>query len=79
VRAGLTRLKRWAGRQLDAVMNVAVVGWAVARLLALHSAEREATASRVANLFPPPETTEWGVREIAYDRTRRSRATPQAS
>jgi len=51
----------------------------VARLLALHSAEREATASRVANLFPPPETTEWGVREIAYDRTRRSRATPQAS
>ncbi len=51
----------------------------VARLLALHSVEREATASRVANLFPPPETTEWGVREIAYDRTRRSQATPQAS
>jgi hypothetical protein len=52
----------------------------VARLLALHSAEREATASRVANLFPPPETTEWNVREIAYDRTRRSQAgTTQAS
>ncbi len=46
----------------------------VARLLALHSAEREATASRVANLFPPPETTEWNVREIAYDRNRRAPA-----
>jgi hypothetical protein len=34
----------------------------------------------VANLFPPPETTEWNVREIAYDRTRRSQAgTTQAS
>ncbi len=51
----------------------------VARLLAIHSAEKQATASRVANLFPAPETTEWGVREIAYDRTRRSQATPQAS
>ena len=52
----------------------------VARLLAIHSAEREATASRVANLFPAPETTEWNVREIAYDRTRRSQAgSPQAS
>jgi hypothetical protein len=52
----------------------------VARLLALHSAEREATASRVANLFPAPETTEWDVREIAYDRTRRSEAgTTEAS
>ena len=51
----------------------------VARLLAIHSAEREATASRVKNLFPAPETTEWGVREISYDRTRRSQATPQAS
>jgi hypothetical protein len=46
----------------------------VARLLALHSAEREATASRVANLFPAPETTEWNVREIAYDRSRRAPA-----
>jgi hypothetical protein len=51
----------------------------VARLLAIHSAEREATASRVKNLFPAPETTEWGVREISYDRTRRSQATPHAS
>jgi hypothetical protein len=51
----------------------------VARLLAIHSAEREATASRVANLFPAPETTEWTVREISYDRSRRSQAAPQAS
>lgn len=45
----------------------------VLRLLELHSAEREATAARVANLFPRPETTEWSVREISYDRTRRAR------
>ena len=51
----------------------------VARLLAIHSAERDARADRVASLFPAPETTEWGIREIAYDRTRRSDATPQAS
>jgi hypothetical protein len=51
----------------------------VGRLLALHSVEREATAARVANLFPAPETTEWNVREISYDRTRRSQAQPHAS
>lgn len=45
----------------------------VVRLLAIHSAEREATAARVANLFPRPETTEWNVREVSYDRTRRAR------
>jgi hypothetical protein len=44
----------------------------VARLLEEHSAQREATRSRVANLFPRPETTEWNVREIGYDRTRRA-------
>lgn len=54
--------------------RIAESGGPVARLLALHSVEREATASRVANLFPAPETTEWSVREIAYDRTRRSQA-----
>jgi hypothetical protein len=42
------------------------------RLLAIHAAEREATRARVANLFPRPETTEWSVREIGYDRTRRA-------
>ena len=45
----------------------------VVRLLAIHSAEREATAARVANLFPKPETTEWDVREVSYDRSRRAR------
>lgn len=45
----------------------------VVRLLAIHSAEREATAARVANLFPRPETTEWEVREVSYDRSRRAR------
>ena len=44
----------------------------VAKLLEEHSAQREATRSRVANLFPRPETTEWNVREIGYDRTRRA-------
>lgn len=51
----------------------------VVQLLKLHSEEREATAARVANLFPAPETTEWSVREIAYDRTRRAQAGNQAS
>jgi hypothetical protein len=31
------------------------------------------TADRVAYLFPRPETTEWDVREISYDRRRRAR------
>ncbi len=44
----------------------------VLRLLELHSAEREATQARVANLFPAPETTDWEIREVAYDRTRRA-------
>ena len=47
-------------------------GSPVLRLLELHSAEREATQARVANLFPRPETTEWNVREISYDRSRRA-------
>lgn len=34
VRTGLTRLKAWAGRQLDAATGVAVVGWAMLRLVA---------------------------------------------
>jgi hypothetical protein len=44
----------------------------VAQLIELHRAEREATRDRVANLFPRPETTEWNVREINYDRKRRA-------
>ena len=43
------------------------------RLIEQTKAERRAHHDRVAGLFPPPETTEWKVREIAYDRTRRAR------
>jgi hypothetical protein len=35
-------------------------------------AERSDAADRVAYLFPRPETTEWDVREISYDRRRRA-------
>ena len=48
----------------------------VLRLIERTRAEREARNDRVAGLFPPPETTEWTVREIAYDRSRRARVTP---
>ena len=51
----------------------------VVKLLALHADERERTASRVANLFPAPETTEWNVREISYDRRRRATVGDRAS
>ena len=45
----------------------------VLRLIEQTRAEREARGDRVAGLFPRPETTEWNVREIAYDRARRAR------
>lgn len=51
-------------------------GSPVAELIELHRAEREATRDRVANLFPRPETTEWNVREISYDRNRRANIAP---
>jgi hypothetical protein len=44
----------------------------VLRLIEQTKAERKAHHERVAGLFPPPETTEWSVREVAYDRTRRA-------
>ncbi len=34
--------------------------------------ERPDTRERVAYLFPRPETTEWNVRELSYDRRRRA-------
>ena len=34
--------------------------------------ERQKVADRVAYLFPRPETTEWDVRELSYDRRRRA-------
>lgn len=45
----------------------------VLRLIEQTRAERRAHHERVAGLFPRPETTEWNVREIAYDRNRRAR------
>ena len=47
-------------------------GERVAELLDDRSTDRSATAERVAYLFPRPETTEWNVREIDYDRRRRA-------
>jgi hypothetical protein len=44
----------------------------VLRLIEQTRAERRAHHERVAGLFPRPETTEWDVSEIAYDRTRRA-------
>ena len=44
----------------------------VLRLIERTRAEREARQDRVADLFPRPETTEWNVSEIAYDRRRRA-------
>lgn len=49
----------------------------VLRLIEQTRAERQAHHDRVAGLFPAPETTEWSVREIAYDRTRRARVDDQ--
>jgi hypothetical protein len=35
--------------------------------------DRPDTTLRVAYLFPRPETTEWNVRELSYDRRRRAK------
>jgi hypothetical protein len=40
------------------------------KLLDRRPAEREATRRRVRHLFPRPETTEWRVAELHYDRDR---------
>jgi hypothetical protein len=47
-------------------------GARVAELLDERSGDRTDTADRVAYLFPRPETTEWNVRELSYDRRRRA-------
>jgi hypothetical protein len=44
----------------------------VAELLAERPKDRADTSERVAYLFPRPETTEWNVRELSYDRRRRA-------
>ena len=45
----------------------------LAELLETTAHERQPTAERVAYLFPRPETTEWNVSELSYDRRRRAR------
>ena len=45
----------------------------VAALIADSEDHRREVHNRVSFLFPRPETTEWSVSEVAYDRTRRSR------
>ncbi len=49
----------------------------VLRLIEQTRAEREARSDRVAGLFPAPETTEWNVRDITYDRSRRAEVTSE--
>jgi hypothetical protein len=44
----------------------------VAELLEERPQERHRVSDRVAYLFPRPETTEWDVRELSYDRRRRA-------
>jgi hypothetical protein len=51
----------------------------VVRLIEQTRAEREARHDRVADLFPRPETTEWNVREIAYDRRRRAQVSAESA
>ncbi len=45
----------------------------VARLIADSDAHRRDVADRVSFLFPRPETTEWSVAEVGYDRKRRAK------
>lgn len=46
---------------------------AALRMLDQRPAERRAARDRVEHLFPRPETTEWSVAELDYDRRRRQR------
>ena len=41
-------------------------------LIQRHEAERRDVNERVAFLFPRPETCQWDIREIGYDRRRRA-------
>jgi hypothetical protein len=47
-------------------------GSPVLRLIAQTQAERRARADRMANLFPRPDDCDWNVRELAYERRRRT-------
>ncbi|MDQ3729390.1 MAG: hypothetical protein M3355_07340 [Actinomycetota bacterium] len=49
----------------------------VAALIADSDNHRREVASRVSFLFPRPETTDWSVHEVGYDRTRRARVSDE--
>jgi hypothetical protein len=63
------------GTWLDETDSSATLDWperpAALRMLDRRPAERKATRDRVEHLFPRPETTEWSVGELDYDRRRR--------
>ena len=49
----------------------------VAALIADSDQHRQEVANRVSFLFPRPETTEWSVKEVGYDRTRRAQVSDE--
>lgn len=49
----------------------------VTALIADSNTHRKEVASRVSLLFPRPETTEWSVKDVGYDRTRRARVSDE--
>jgi hypothetical protein len=63
------------GTWLDETDSSATLDWperpAALRMLDRRPAERQATRDRVEHLFPRPETTQWSVGELDYDRRRR--------
>jgi hypothetical protein len=63
------------GTWLDELDSSATLDWperpAALRMLDQRPAERQAARDRVEHLFPRPETTEWSVGELDYDRRRR--------
>jgi hypothetical protein len=65
------------GTWLDELDSSATLDWperpAALRMLDQRPAERKAARDRVEHLFPRPETTEWPVGELDYDRRRRVR------
>jgi hypothetical protein len=67
------RSPRTIGEAADAA------GERVAELLDERPTRRGSTSDRVAYLFPRPETTEWNVREIDYDRRRRAQIHGQSA
>jgi hypothetical protein len=68
------------GTWLDELDSGTTLDWperpAALRMLDRRPAERKAARDRVEHLFPRPETTEWSVGELAYDRRRRRSRVP---